>query len=371
MKKYAGHIDWFIALPVIGLMLFSIAFVYSASAPYSEYKQLSQEYFFKSHAVKIALGFVVLIVFMLIDYHFWRKLSLAAIIISVGMLTAVLIAGITTKGASRWLDLGIINFQPSELAKFALVLHLAVLLDRHKNFIKDFQVGLLPLLLWTGLICLLIALQPNISTTIVILVIAISMMFIGNANLLHLGGMTALFAGMTAAYAFFVSKYPIERIQAFLGTAAATETEKLSHQVGQSLIAFGTGGFFGLGPGNSKQSWLFLPESYGDFIFSIIGEEYGYLGVIGVIAVFVLIMWRGLKTAKRAPDSFGYYLASGIVITISLYAFVNMGVNSGILPTTGLPLPFISFGGTAVIFYSAAVGILLNISAQAGIYPRK
>lgn len=371
MKKYPGHIDWVIAIPVIALLLFSISFVYSASAPYSEIKQLSIEHFFRSHSSKVAIGLIVMILLSMIDYHIWKKLSLTMIILAIVMLVAVLIMGLPTKGSSRWLNLGFAGFQPSEFAKFALILHLSLLLDRHKNYIKDFQVGLLPLILWTGLVCLLIALQPNISTTLIILIIAAAMMFIGNANILHLGGILSVFSVLIGIYAFFVWKYPVERIQAFFGSATESNAARLSHQSTQSLIAFGSGGLFGLGPGNSKQSYLFLPEAYGDFIYSIIGEEYGFIGAFIIIALFILIMWRGLNTAKKAPDTFGYYLASGIVLTIALYAFVNMAVNTGIMPTTGLPLPFISFGGTAVIFYCAATGVLLNISAQAGIYPRK
>jgi cell division protein FtsW len=136
------------------------------------------------------------------------------------------------------------------------------------------------------------------------------------------------------------------------------------------LIALGNGGIFGLGPGQSRQSDLFLPESYGDFIFSVIGEEYGFIGVILIIAAFVLILWRGIIIAKNAPDFFGYFLATGIILTLAIFAFVNAGVNCGLLPTTGLPMPFISYGGTAVIFHAAAVGILLNISKHAGVYPK-
>ena len=371
MKKYIGHIDWFISISVIGLMFFSLAFVYSASAPQAEMIYQTQDYYFSSHAWKVAIGIVVMYVFMLVDYRFWKKISLAVIIVAVLLLLIALILGLPDKDPSRWLKLGFTRFQPSEFAKFALILHLPVLLERHKNYIKDFQVGLLPLVLWTGTICLLIVLQPSISTTIIIMLIAFMMMFIGNANILHLSGLFAVFISMIISYAFLVWKYPVGRLQAFLGTAAANDIERLTHQSSQSLIALGSGGIFGLGPGNSKQAYYFLPEPYGDFLFSIIGEEYGFLVILGIIAVFVIILWRGLKAAKRAPDLFGYYLASSIIITICLYAFVNMGVNCRLLPVTGQPLPFISYGGSAILFYCAAIGILLNISAQAGTYPRK
>ncbi|MFW5702035.1 MAG: FtsW/RodA/SpoVE family cell cycle protein, partial [Bacteroidota bacterium] len=160
-------------------------------------------------------------------------------------------------------------------------------------------------------------------------------------------------------------------IMAYLGMDPNTiDPESVNYQLRQALIALGNGGLFGTGPGQSRQSNLFLPESYGDFIFSIIGEEYGFIGVLLVIATFVLVFWRGMMVARRAPDDFGYFLAVGILITFAIYVFVNAGVNVGLLPTTGLPMPFVSYGGSAVLIYAMAVGVLLNISAQSGIYPR-
>ena len=151
---------------------------------------------------------------------------------------------------------------------------------------------------------------------------------------------------------------------------AGSQVETTGYQLNQALIAMGNGGIFGVGPGQNRQSHLFLPESYGDFIFSIIGEEYGFIGLFAILAAFALIFWRGMIIAKKAPDNYGYFLAIGIIITFAIYVFVNAGVNTGILPTTGVPMPFISYGGTAILFYSAAIGVLLNISAQAGVYPK-
>jgi len=194
-------------------------------------------------------------------------------------------------------------------------------------------------------------------------------MFIGNTNLIHLGGL--LVTGLIGGLTYMISaEYRLNRLKAFFGIGDSPTHESVNYQLNQALIALGNGGLFGLGTGQSRQSQHFLPESYGDFIFSIIGEEYGFFGLILVLGVFVILFWRGMLIARKAPDNFGYFLAIGILLTFAIYVFVNAGVNCGLLPTTGVPMPFVSYGGTAVFFYSAAIGILLNISAQAGINPR-
>lgn len=371
MKKNIGHIDWVILLPVVGLMLFSLAFVYSASATVAELKFGGAEKLFFNHGLRILAGIIIMLVVSNIDYHYWKKLSKPLLILSIMLLVVVLFTGVSTKGASRWINLGFLSFQPSELAKFALVLHFAVLLTSKQDYIKEFKRGFVPFMVWALLVCGLIALQPNFSTMMVVFMIAICMMFIGNTNLLHLAA-TAI-VGLFGAGIYAVSAtYRMNRIKAFLGMTdnIGGQFETSSYQLNQALIAIGNGGIFGVGPGQNRQSHLFLPESYGDFIFSIIGEEYGFLGLFVIIAAFALIFWRGMIIAKKAPDNFGYFLAIGIIITFSIYVFVNAGVNTGLLPTTGVPMPFISYGGTAVIFYAAAIGILLNISAQAGVYPK-
>lgn len=364
-----GHIDWFILVPVIGLMLFSIAFVYSASATIAEVRFGDSELLFWRHSLMVAAGIVIMLIFSKIDYHLLQKFSKIGIFAAVISLVAVFLIGVEINGAQRWIDLGFVNFQPSELAKFTLVLHLASIMASRQKYIKDFHYSLLPMLIWTTLVCALIALQPNFSTALVIFIIALFMMFIGNTNLLHLGGMAFLILSGAAVYAVSAS-YRLQRLLSFFGMSDSSGIDAYNFQVQQAIIAFGNGGLIGVGPGQSRQSHLFLPESYGDFIFSIIGEEYGFIGTALIIMIFAFILWRGMITAKRAPDSFGYLLAMGITITITVYAFVSSGVNCGLLPTTGLPIPFVSYGGTAVLIYSAAIGILLNISSQTGIFPR-
>ncbi len=370
MKKYIGHIDWFIMIPAAGMMFFSMAFVYSASATFAETKLGAAEKLFMNHGIRVAIAFFVMLLFAKIDYHIWKKISKPFIMLSISLLAIVLAIGSAAHGAARWIDLGPFSFQPSELAKFALVLHFARLLADKQEFIKDFKRGFLPFMVWLLAVCGLIALQPNLSTTALIFFIGFSMLFIGNTNLLHL--LSTLTVMVSALGLFAVSAtYRLNRILAFLGMGdGSSQVETVNYQLNQALIAIGNGGLTGVGPGQNRQSHWFLPESYGDFIFSIIGEEYGFFGIIAIIFAFGLIFWRGMLIAKKAPDDFGYFLAVGIIVTCAFYVFVNAGVNTGLLPTTGVPMPFISYGGTAVIIYAGAIGVLLNISAQAGVIPK-
>lgn len=370
MMKTKGHIDWLILIPIIALMLFSISFVYTASATKSAINFGGSETLFFNHAVRVFFGIGLIFLFSRIDYHIYSKYSIALLLLGILLLIAVLFLGSQVKGASRWLSIGPFSFQPSEYVKLAMVIHFAALLAKKQAFIKDFERGFFPFILWTVVICFLIALQPNFSTMAVIFMIAVTMMFIGNNNLIHLGATFSV--GLVAALVFFITApYRLSRIQAFLGFGENAGNQTVNYQLDQALIALGNGGVFGVGVGQNRQSHLFLPESYGDFIFAIIGEEYGFIGLLLVIGVFLIVFWRGMLIARKAPDNFGYFLAIGIIITFAIYVFVNGGVNTGLLPTTGVPMPFVSYGGTAVLFYSAAIGILLNISAQAGTYPRE
>jgi cell division protein FtsW len=346
-------------------MLMSIAFVYSASASIAEARFGSPDTLFRNHTLRVLAGFIFLFVFMKIDFNVWAKYSKIIIFIAVISLILVLLIGTTINGANRWLYIGPINFQPSELAKFALVLHFAYLLTERQEFIKDFKYGLLPLLVWSIIITFLIALQPNFSTAVVIYLIAIAMMFVGNVNLkqlFYVGLVSIAGLGLFALSA----PYRMVRLQHYMGLVSDEKfANTAAFQASQAVIAFGNGGVFGLGPGQSRQSMLYLPEAYGDFIFSVIGEEYGFIGTSIILLIFIIIIYRGFRIAKNAPNLFGYFLAFGITFTIGFYAFVSAGVNTGLLPTTGLPLPLISYGGTAIIIYCIAIGILLNISSQA------
>ena len=229
----------------------------------------------------------------------------------------------------------------------------------------------MPLMLWIGGVVLLVMLQPNFSTGAMIFVLGMVMVFVGGARLKHIAfSMSAL---IPAALVYMVSaEYRMRRILSFIGhgDSAATPT-KANYQLWQGIIGFGNGGLFGVGMGASKQRDLFLPESYGDFVFSIVGEEYGFIGTIIFMILFLTILLRGFKIAKNAPDDFGRYLAIGITSTIVIYALGNALVTLGLFPTTGLPMPFVSYGGSAIVFSSFAIGVLLNISSQTDLHPRQ
>jgi cell division protein FtsW len=366
VKRERNHIDLPLFISVVMLMVLSLGVVYSASSTLSLVKSGWSGKFLESHALKVLIAFVAIFLGMQVDYHKYRTLTKKALIVALGLLVLTFIAGVAFKGAARWIRVGGFGIQPSEFAKFALVFHLAVMISEKKERVADFSTGFVPMMFWIGATSLLVLLQPNFSTGAMIIGISFFMMFMGRVKLSHLG-LTVL-AVLPVLLIYMVSaEYRMRRIMGYLGMG---DTSKINGQLHQGIIGFGNGGVLGLGPGASRQRDGFLPESFGDFVFSIIGEEYGLIGTVFLMGAFLLIMLRGMKIAKHAPDELGRILALGITTTITLYALVNAGVTLGILPTTGLPMPFISFGGTSLVVSAGAVGVLLNISTQTDLHPR-
>ncbi|MBS1911841.1 MAG: putative lipid II flippase FtsW [Bacteroidetes bacterium] len=368
-QRPAGHNDWFILLGVLGLMFFSIAFVYSASAGFSDEKTGSSATFFWSHAIRVLAGIAVMFGVSRMDYHWLERWSKPMLILALGMLLYVLFDGTKMKGATRWLSLGPISFQPSEFAKFALVMHLGVMLAEKRRYLDDFKRSFMPMMFWVALACGLVALQPNLSTAAVIFMVAMGTLLVGRVNLKQFVGVFALGLVLVAGYAVS-APYRMKRIMTYVSMHdnVADTLNASNYQLTQGLIAFGSGGITGVGPGQSRQR-LFVPEPFGDFIYSIIGEEYGFIGTLAILAVFGLILWRGLLVARHAPDDLGRNVAAGITLIIGAYAVINACVTTGLVPTTGLPMPFVSYGGSSVLFSAAAVGVLLNISRQANVMP--
>jgi cell division protein FtsW len=317
--------------------------------------------------LKILIGIVALFVGMSIDYKKYKKLTKPALILSVLLLIMTLVLGGETKGSARWLRMGGFGFQPSEFAKFALLFHLCTLIAVKGETMKDFKRGFLPMMIWIGSVSSLVLIQPNFSTGTMIVLLSLIMLFMARARFLHLIMTAAVLVPVLAGY-MVSAPYRMARIKSFFAGTADAET--MNYQLWQGIIGFGNGGIFGLGPGESKQRDFFLPESYGDFVFSIVGEEYGFIGTIAFMGLFLLIMLRGFKIAKAARDEFGRLLAIAITCTTTLYALVNAGVTLGILPTTGLPMPFVSYGGSSLLFSSFSIGVLLNISTQTDLHPR-
>jgi cell division protein FtsW len=315
----------------------------------------------------VLAGLLVMFVAMRIDYRIYRRLTKPVLIGSVLILLVTLALGGEVKGASRWLRLGGFGFQPSELAKYALLFHLSALIATKREQVRDLKTGFIPMVVWIGAVTGLVLLQPNFSTGAMIFAISLAVLYAGHARLTHIGITLGTLVPVLGLY-MVSAEYRMRRIMAFLGGGESGAAP--NYQLLQGIIGFGNGGIFGLGPGGSRQREMFLPESYGDFVFSIVGEEYGLIGTLIVVALFLTIMLRGLKIAKNARDDFGRMLAFGITITVTMYALINAAVTLGILPTTGLPMPFVSYGGSSMLFSAAAIGVLLNISSQTDLHPR-
>ncbi len=251
-------------------------------------------------------------------------------------------------------------FMPSDLAKYTLIIHLSYLLAKKKEYIHLLYRGYLPLIFYIALITFLIAFQPNFSTALIIFFTSILLLFVANVRLKHLI-VTFLLLIPVLILLISTKEYAVNRLMNYKDYSGNGKTHL---QLEQALIGLGNGGLYGVGPGNSFQKELFLPEAYGDFIFAIVGEEYGFIGTAGILIVFAFFVFRGFKISKTINDDFGKYLSFGITTILATYAFVNTAVATGILPVTGVPMPFVSYGGTALLINSIGIGILLNISSQ-------
>lgn len=343
------------------LMIFSIGVVYSASSTFAFEKYQDSNYLFKQHVIKVFVSIVIIFVFAKIEYRYLESIAKVMLWGTIVLLIFTLFGGSgPIKGASRWINLGPMSFQPSELARYTLIIYLSLLLARKKDYIDLLYRGYLPTIFYVLLVTGLILIQPNFSTAIIIFTTSMVIIYLSEAKKKHI--IFTLLALIPFAVIFVLSKdYIIGRITSYAEYKSSGNT---GYQLQQALIGFGNGGLLGIGPGNSNQRDFFLPEAHGDFIFSIIGEEYGFIGTFIILSLYFVILIHGFKIAKESKDEFGKYLAFGIVLLITLNALVNMSVASGVIPTTGVTLPFVSYGGTSILFTSMAIGILLNISSQ-------
>ncbi len=355
-KPQVKPADKLFLFAVLSLMFMSLVVVYSASAFWSELKFQNPAYLLRSHLFKVLTGVVLIFVVAKFDYHKYQKYALHLLVISGFLLVVAMGQRVIIKGAARWIHLGIFSFEPSEIARIAILIFVAAYLAENIEKLEDYRSLFRPIAA-TGIITGLIVLQPNFSTSLMILAVVGVLFLAGGVRKRHLAALV-IAAVVIGAGVMVLQSYRVARVESWLHHGSG------NYQVHQSIIGFGNGGIFGVGPGNSKQRNLFLPESYGDFIYSIIGEEYGLWGSTLVMLIFLFIAFRGTAIAKHAPDQFGFLLATGITSAICLYAFINAGVAIGLFPTTGLPMPFISYGGTAMIINSVAVGVLLNVSKQ-------
>ncbi|MGM0501658.1 MAG: putative lipid II flippase FtsW [Bacillota bacterium] len=354
--------DWIIFFAVVSLMGFGIIMVFSATSVTAYQSYNDSFYFLKKQVIWVAISLAVMFVLMRIDYRRWFNKSwkpIAYLAISIILLVLVLLIGTEINGARRWIRLPGVALQGSEIAKLGMVMFTAWYLDKSKDRISNFIVGLLPLLIVLGVVCALILLEPDLGTTAVIGATCFVMLFAAGARMLHLGSLVAM-SLPGVIYAMLSEPYRRKRIFAFLDPWQ--DPQETGFHIIQSLYALGSGGLFGVGLGRSRQKFFYLPEPGTDFIFSVLGEELGLVGAAVVIGLYFLLAWRGLMIALRAQDMLGSMLAVGITTMITLQAVVNIGVVTGSLPVTGITLPFISYGGSSLVFMAVGIGILLNIS---------
>lgn len=358
-KKKTADLTIFLA--VIGLLSIGIVMVFSSSAIVAYARYNDSYYFLKKQLMWGFFGLLAMFFTMKADYRGWRKWSKPFFLISVAMLVLVLIPGIGTviNGARRWLTVGPFQFQPSEIAKLAIVLFMADWLAKKPDRLQKLGQGLFPALAILGTVFLLIMKEPDMGTGLVIGGTVMIMIFVAGARLGHLTAlMSMVIPGIT--YLIYTEPYRAKRLFAFLDPWK--DPLDTGFHIIQSLFALGSGGLFGLGLGRSRQKFFYLPENHTDFIFAILGEELGFIGGVTVLCLFFLFAWRGYRTAVIAPDMFGSLVAVGITSLITLQALINIGVVTSSIPVTGITLPFISFGGTSLVFLLTGVGILLNIS---------
>jgi cell division protein FtsW len=358
--------DWTILLLAVFLTAVGVVMVYSSSAEMADtlkHYKYDDFYFLKRQAIFAGIGFVVMAGTMHFDYKKLRKLAGIGLLICMVLLLAVYIPGLGMKvnGARRWLNLGF-NLQPVELAKIALIIYMAHSLTKKQKKVREFVRGILPYAIVLGIILTLLMFQPDLGSAMTLIAVAVAMLFIAGMRYAYLGYLLAI---LIPVGAFFVmhSTYRMQRIFGFLDPWKDPTGNGL--QIIQSWIAIGSGGIFGKGLGEGRQKLFYLPEAHTDFILSVIGEEWGFIGVSLIVFCVYLLIRRGMNTALMAPDEFGRYLAFGITFLLAFEAVFNMCVVLGLVPTKGLALPFISYGGSSLICTLAAIGILLNVSSQA------
>ncbi len=356
-----GKPDLVVFTAVILLLSIGIVMVFSASSVIGLSDHRDSFHFVKRQAGWAFLGLIAMFFLMRVDYHVFKPLALPGLLISYLLLGLVLIIGDDISGARRWINLGFFNLQPSEIAKLAMVNFTALYASNKREKLRRLFSGLLPILAIVASKALLIMIEPDFGTAIAVTVTAVAVLFAGG---IHLGQFFGLVIVMVPVVYRLVSQesYRMRRVMAFVDPWS--DPSDTGWNIIQSLLAVGSGGLLGLGLGASRQKFSYLPEHHTDFIFAIVGEELGFLGAAGVVFLFLVLAVRGVRIALHAPDLYGTLLAVGITIMVCFQAFLNIGVTTGLLPVTGIPLPFISYGGSSLFMTLASMGILLNISRQ-------
>ncbi len=355
--------DLGLLFPVLLLVGMGIVMVYSASSALALKKFGSDYFFLKKQALFSLIGMVVLVGFSYIPFRMYRVFTYPLLALALALLAAVAFTGwgASAGGSVRWLQVGGFRFQPSELARLALVIYMAYSMSKKGELLRDFYVGFLPHFLVLSLFAVLLLIQPDFGSVVIFAALTWIMLFVGGCRISHLLSVVVLL-GPIVWLILTHAEYRVQRLLTFLDPWQYTADE--GYQIVHSLMAFGTGGITGAGIGKGYQKLFYLPEPHTDFIFAVIGEELGLIGVMTVVVLYAIMLMRGVRIARNARDRFGAFLAMGITVTIGLQVCINMGVALGLLPTKGLTLPFLSYGGTSLLINMAAVGIMMNIGAR-------
>ncbi len=363
-----GKMDFSILLMISVLCAFGLVMVFSASYYYAQHYSGANNdsfYYLKRQIVYLAIGYPVMLLVSLIDYRIIERLRSLFMAISIVLLIAVLLWGRDLNGGKRWLVIAGISIQPSELAKFGLMIFMCSYMSRHRHEMNSFRYGMIPMLIAIGVIAGLIMLQPNMSMAVIIGFIGIVLLYLGGCDIKQL-----LILGAVSVVAFFIlafaADYRVSRLTSF--SNPENDPQGTGYQLLQSYYAIGSGGLFGKGLNNSYQKLLYMTYGESDFIFAILCEEFGFIGGFIVILMYAWIVFRGMVVSMRCRNRFGSLLAAGISIVFGFQVFVNIGVVTGLLPTTGQALPFISAGGTSLLVFLAAMGLLLSISRDTNPY---
>ena len=354
--------DYILLAAVFALVVFGLVVLATPSVVVSR-DRLEQNYYYFFHQLihGVLAGFIFLAVAQKVDYHFWKKIALPFFIVGLGLLFLTLASDIgeTYNKAARWIAFGGFSFQPAEIFKLAFILYLAAWLEKKGKEINNFSATLVPFLIILALVGALLIKQPDIGTLGVMIAAAMAVYFAAGAKISHL--LIIISGGIAAFWGLIkMAPYRMDRLTVFLHPE--TDPQGIGYQINQALLALGSGGLLGLGLGHSRQKYNYLPEPIGDSIFAIIGEEIGFIGLLILLALFIIFAWRGFKIAQAAPDTFGKLAAVGITGWLTFQALMNIMAITSLIPLTGIPLPFISYGGTAMITSLLGVGILLNIS---------
>ncbi len=345
----------------LALSLGGLVMVFSASGVLAETKYTQSTYYLQRQVIWMVLGFGACALGSMIDYHRWKQWIPWVIALCVAGLLLVLVVGPQINGAHRWLTLGLFSIQPTEMAKLSVVMYLAAFLSHPHRRVTDWRRGFLPPVVVVGALCGLIVVEPDLGSTVVVGMVFVGMMFMAGAKIRHL-----LYLGIPMVLGVFsliwISPERWERFTTFVNPFLAREGA--GYQLVQSLLALENGGLWGVGLGQGKQKLLYLPEGHTDFVLALIGEELGLVGTVGLLTLFAILVMKGFRVAALAPDIFGRFLALGITLLLAIQTLMNAGVVSGMLPTKGLTLPLVSYGGSSLLTTMLGIGILLSIARQ-------